>query len=93
MSRNSQRKGGKLDDKLSGPNVIDKIMDLGIARLRTLKGKVLKKMSQENSYRNTIKKTMRGITQIHVVKQKMKINQEKEDDYHRMLKVARVMLM
>ena len=43
MSRNSQRKGGKLDDKFSGPYVIDKIMDLGIARLRTLKGKVLKK--------------------------------------------------
>ena len=36
---------------------------------------------------------MRGITQIHLVKQKTKINQEKKDDYHRMLKVARVMLM
>ena len=43
MPRNSQRKGGKLDDKFSGPYVIDEIMDLGIARLRTLKGKVLKK--------------------------------------------------
>ena len=40
---NSQRKGGKLDDKFSGPYVIDKIMDLGIARLCTLNGKVLKK--------------------------------------------------
>ena len=43
MPRNSQRKGGKLDDKFSGPYVIDEIMDLGIARLHTLKGKVLKK--------------------------------------------------
>ena len=43
MPRNSQRKGGKLDDKFSGPYVIDEIMDLGIARLCTLKGKVLKK--------------------------------------------------
>ena len=43
MPRNSQRKGGKLDDKFSGPYVIDKIMDLGIARLRTLKGKVFLK--------------------------------------------------
>ena len=43
LPRNSQRKGGKLDDKFSGPYVIDEIMDLGIARLRTLKGKVLKK--------------------------------------------------
>ena len=32
-----------MDDKFSGPYVIDKIMDLGIARLRTLKGKVFKK--------------------------------------------------
>ena len=37
---NSQRKGGKLDDKFSGPYVIDEIMDLGIARLCMLKGKV-----------------------------------------------------
>ena len=43
LPRNSQRKGGKLDDKFSGPYVIDEITDLGIARLRTLKGKVLKK--------------------------------------------------
>ena len=43
MPRNSQRKGGKLDDKFSGPYVIDEIMDPGIARLRTLKGKVFKK--------------------------------------------------
>ena len=43
MPRNSQRKGGKLDDKFSGPYVIDKITDLGIVRLRTLKGKVFKK--------------------------------------------------
>ena len=41
-----------------------------------------------NSYKNTIKKTTRGITQMHLVKQKTKINQEKEDDYHWMLKVA-----
>ena len=43
MPRNSQRKGGKLDNKFSGPYVIDKIMDLGIARLYMLKGKVFKK--------------------------------------------------
>ena len=43
LPRNSQRKGGKLDDKFSGPYVIDEITDLGIARLRTIKGKVLKK--------------------------------------------------
>ena len=43
LPRNSQRKGGKLDDKFSGPYVIDEITDLGIARLRTPKGKVLKK--------------------------------------------------
>ena len=43
LPKNSQRKGGKLDDKFSGPYVIDEITDLGIARLRTLKGKVLKK--------------------------------------------------
>ena len=43
LPRNSQRKGGKLDDKFSGPYVIDKITDLGIVRLRALKGKVLKK--------------------------------------------------
>ena len=43
LPRNSQRKGGKLDDKFSGPYVIDEIMDLGIARLRMLKGKVFKK--------------------------------------------------
>ena len=43
MPRNSQRKGGKLDDKFSGPYVIDEITDLGIVRLRTLKGKVFKK--------------------------------------------------
>ena len=43
LPRNSQRKGGKLDDKFSGPYVIDEITDLGIARLRMLKGKVLKK--------------------------------------------------
>ena len=40
LPRNSERKGGKLDDKFSGPYVIDEIMDLGIARLRTFKGKV-----------------------------------------------------
>ena len=43
LPRNSERKGGKLEDKFSGPYVIDEITDLGIARLRTLKGKVLKK--------------------------------------------------
>ena len=43
LPRNSERKGGKLDDKFSGPYVIDEITDLGIARLRTFKGKVLKK--------------------------------------------------
>ena len=32
-----------MDNKFSGPYVIDEITDLGIARLRTLKGKVLKK--------------------------------------------------
>ena len=40
LPRNSQRKGGKLEDKFSGPYVIDKITDLGIARLRTRKGKI-----------------------------------------------------
>ena len=43
LPRNSQRKGGKLDDKFSGPYVIGEITDLGIVRLRMLKGKVLKK--------------------------------------------------
>ena len=43
LPRNSQRKGGKLDDKFTGPYIIDKITDLGIARLRTPKGKILKK--------------------------------------------------
>ena len=43
LPRNSERKGGKLEDKFSGPYVIDEITDLGIARLRTFKGKVLKK--------------------------------------------------
>ena len=43
LPRNSQRKGGKLDNKFSGPYVIDEITDLGIARLRTPKGNVLKK--------------------------------------------------
>ena len=43
LPRNSQRKGEKLEDKFSGPYVIDEIMDLGIARLHTLKGKVFKK--------------------------------------------------
>ena len=43
LPRNSERKGGKLEDKFSGPYVIDKITDLGIARLHTFKGKVLKK--------------------------------------------------
>ena len=46
LPRNSQRKGGKLDDKFSGPYVIDKITDLGIAKLCMLKGKVLKKVSK-----------------------------------------------
>ena len=32
-----------MDDKFSGPYVIDEITDLGIARLCMLKGKVLKK--------------------------------------------------
>ena len=32
-----------MNDKFSGPYVIDEITDLGIARLHTLKGKVLKK--------------------------------------------------
>ena len=32
-----------MDDKFSGPYVIDEITDLGIARLHTLRGKVLKK--------------------------------------------------
>ena len=32
-----------MEDKFSGPYVIDEITDLGIARLRTFKGKVLKK--------------------------------------------------
>ena len=40
LPRNSQRKGGKLDDKFSGPYVIDEITDLGIVRLCMLKGKV-----------------------------------------------------
>ena len=43
LPRNSERKGGKLEDKFSGPYVIDEITDLGIARLGTFKGKVLKK--------------------------------------------------
>ena len=43
LPRNSQRKVGKLDDKFTGPYIIDKITDLGIARLRTPKGKILKK--------------------------------------------------
>ena len=43
LPRNSQRKGGKLDDKFTGPYIIDKITDLGIARLHTPKGKILKK--------------------------------------------------
>ena len=43
LPRNSQRKGGKLEDKFTGPYIIDKITDLGIARLRTPKGKILKK--------------------------------------------------
>ena len=43
LPRNSERKGGKLEDKFSGPYVIDEITDLGIARLHTFKGKVLKK--------------------------------------------------
>ena len=43
LPRNSQRKGGKLEDKFSGPYVNDEITDLGIARLCTRKGKVLKK--------------------------------------------------
>ena len=43
MPRNSQRKGGILDDKFSGPYVTDEITDLGNARLCTLKGKVLNK--------------------------------------------------
>ena len=43
LPRNSQRKGGKLDDKFTGPYIIDKITDLGIARLCTPKGKILKK--------------------------------------------------
>ena len=43
LPRNSQRKGGKLDDKFSGPYVIDEITDLGIVRLCTLKGKVFLK--------------------------------------------------
>ena len=40
LPRNSQRKGGKLDDKFSGPYVIDEITDLGIPRPHTLKGRV-----------------------------------------------------
>ena len=43
LPRNSQRKGGKLDDKFSGPYIIDEIIDLGIARLQMPKGKILKK--------------------------------------------------
>ena len=43
VSQKFTKKGWKLDDKFSGPYVIDEIMDLGIARLRMLKGKVLKK--------------------------------------------------
>ena len=69
LPRNSQRKGGKLDDKFSGPYVIDKIMDLGITRLHTLKGKVLKKgvpikqlqkynkKADEGNYSNTSSET------------------------------------
>ena len=43
LPRNSQRKGGKLDNKFWGPYVIDEITNLGIARLRTPKGDILKK--------------------------------------------------
>ena len=43
LPRNSERKGGKLEDKFSGPYVIDEIKDLGIARFHTFKGKVFKK--------------------------------------------------
>ena len=82
-----------MDDKFSGPYIIDEIMDLGIARLRTLKGKVLKKGVPIKQLQKYNKKTTRGITQIHLVTQKRKINPEKEDEYHRILKVARVMLM
>ena len=69
LPRNSQRKGGKLDDNFSGPYVIDEIMDLGIARLHTLKGKVLKKgvpikqlqkynkKDKEGNYSNTSSET------------------------------------
>ena len=43
LPRNSQKKGGKLDDKFTWPYIIDEITDLGIARLCTPKGKILKK--------------------------------------------------
>ena len=43
LPRNSQRKGGKPDDKFTGPYIIDEITDLGIARMCTPKGKILKK--------------------------------------------------
>ena len=43
LPRNSQREGGKLDDKFTGPYIIDEIINLGIARLRMPKGKILKK--------------------------------------------------
>ena len=43
LPRNSQRKGGKLDDKFSGPYITDELTDLGIARLQMPKEKLLRK--------------------------------------------------
>ena len=60
LPRNSQRKGGKLDNKFSGPYVIDEITDLGIARLCTLKGKVLKKGVPIKQLQKYNKKRRRG---------------------------------
>ena len=60
LPRNSKRKGGKLDNKFSGPYVIDEIMDLGIVRLHTLKGKVLKKGVQIKQLQKYNKKDDEG---------------------------------
>ena len=48
LPRNSQRKGGKLDDKFTGPYIIDEITVLGIARLRTQKGVPIKQLQKYN---------------------------------------------
>ena len=93
LPRNSQRKGGKLEDKFSGPYVIDEITDIGIARLQTLKGKVLKKGVSIKQLQKYNKKDDEGNYSNTSSDTEKEDQPRKKDDYHQIPKVARVMFI